>query len=64
MLAPTAHFIQGAELRPVSEILDEADLIYRIHWAVRENQLRARLWCLNAIVPSAATPVATLGLFF
>ncbi len=27
-------FIQDAELRPIGEILDEADLIYRYHWAV------------------------------
>jgi len=28
-------FIQDANLRPIGEILDEADLIYRYHWAVK-----------------------------
>ncbi len=32
-------FIDAAQLKSVSEILDEADKIYRIHWAVREAQL-------------------------
>jgi hypothetical protein len=30
------QFIKEAELRPMAEILDQADLIYRYHWAVRE----------------------------
>ncbi len=29
-------FIRSLELRPVSEILDASDLIYRLHWATRE----------------------------
>jgi len=29
-----AQFIADARLRPLAEILDEADLIYRYHWAV------------------------------
>ena len=33
-------FIETAQLRSVSEILDETDRIYRIHWAVREAQLK------------------------
>jgi hypothetical protein len=30
----TEKFIKEAKLRPLAEILDEADLIYRYHWAV------------------------------
>jgi hypothetical protein len=29
-----AQFISSAKLRPVSKMLDQADLIYRYHWAV------------------------------
>ena len=31
--------IAGARLRPIGEILDEADLIFRYHWAVRQAGL-------------------------
>lgn len=37
------QFIQDAKLRPISEILNENDLIYRYHWAVvdaRVNNLK------------------------
>jgi hypothetical protein len=34
--------IQNAKYRPVVEVLDEADLIYRCHWAVRNEQLAGR----------------------
>lgn len=34
------EFISSARLRPVSEILDELDRIYRIHWAVRDAELK------------------------
>lgn len=31
----TAHeFVEGAQLRSLAEILDQADLVYRYHWAV------------------------------
>ena len=30
------HFIESIKLRPVSEIMDASDLIYRLHWASRE----------------------------
>lgn len=30
---------RGAEARPAAEILDEADLIHRLHWAVREAEI-------------------------
>jgi hypothetical protein len=35
-------FTAKAELRPQSEILDAADLIYRYHWAVRDAQIHDR----------------------
>jgi len=37
-----AEFISSARLRPKSEILDETDRIYRIHWAVRDAQINSR----------------------
>lgn len=33
-------YIAEARLRPLGEILDEADLAYRFHWAVRNARLR------------------------
>lgn len=33
-----AGLLRKAKLRPLNEILDEADLIYRYHWAVREAE--------------------------
>jgi hypothetical protein len=36
---PTTEFVKSATLRPVSEILDECDLIYRVHWAARNAQM-------------------------
>lgn len=35
----TKEFIQSALIRPASEILDLWDLIYRIHWAIRNVEL-------------------------
>ena len=35
----TANFVTSASLRTKSEILDETDMAYRIHWAVREAQI-------------------------
>jgi hypothetical protein len=35
-------FLQAATLRAKSEILDEADLIYRYHWATRNAHLHGR----------------------
>ncbi|MGH9908598.1 MAG: DUF4272 domain-containing protein [Pyrinomonadaceae bacterium] len=44
-LIPKPHeansFIESAKLRDVEGILDETDKIYRIHWAVREAQLKS-----------------------
>jgi hypothetical protein len=36
-----SEFIQEAKLRGQDEILNEADLIYRYHWAVINNKLKA-----------------------
>ena len=35
-------YMAEARLRPQAEILDEADLIYRFHWAVRDAELKGR----------------------
>ena len=32
-----AAFLRDASLRPIDEILDQADLIYRYHWAARDR---------------------------
>jgi Domain of unknown function (DUF4272) len=36
----TAQFIENSELRSIADILDQADLIYRYHWAVRNARLK------------------------
>jgi hypothetical protein len=36
------EFLDGAQIRPISEILDQADLIYRYDWAVRDAQQHKR----------------------
>lgn len=38
----TAQFIKDAKLRPITEILDEADLIYRYHWAVTDARVEGK----------------------
>jgi hypothetical protein len=38
----TSKFIEDAELRPIASILDQADLIYRYHWAVRDAHLKGQ----------------------
>jgi len=45
-----AEFISSATLRPKSEVLDETDRIYRIHWTVRDAQLR------NKPIPADLNP--------
>jgi hypothetical protein len=35
-------FILGLKLRPKNEILDASDLLYRLHWAVRDAQIHGR----------------------
>ena len=37
---PSEDFIQRAKSRPISEILDEADLIYRYDWAVVDARIK------------------------
>jgi hypothetical protein len=46
----TPAFVTSCVLRAAAEILDETDLIYRVHWAVREAALRRRL------VPAGVDP--------
>jgi cytochrome c-type biogenesis protein CcmH/NrfF len=36
------QFIADSNLRTISEILDEADLIYRYHWAVVDARIKAK----------------------
>jgi hypothetical protein len=36
----TEQFIKDAKLRPIASLLDEADLIYRYHWAVVDARLK------------------------
>ena len=36
----TAQFIKDAKLRPINNILDEADLIYRYHWATTSARIK------------------------
>lgn len=35
-----AGLIGGAKLRPAAEVLDEADFVYRAHWAVKDARVR------------------------
>ena len=38
----TAQFIKDAKLRPFNEILDQADLIYRYHWATTDARIKSQ----------------------
>jgi hypothetical protein len=38
----TAQFIKDAKLRPLAAMLDEADLIYRYHWAVVDARVKGQ----------------------
>ncbi|WP_371184333.1 DUF4272 domain-containing protein [Xanthomonas sacchari] len=38
----SSHFISDSNLRPIEEILDEADLIYRYHWAVVDARINGK----------------------
>jgi hypothetical protein len=49
----TSQFIEDSELRPIADILDQADLIYRYHWAVRNARIKGRH------VPAALDPGVT-----
>jgi hypothetical protein len=51
---PTASFVNAARLRPTPEILDECDLIYRVHWAARNEQVGGKPtpenWCYDVVM--------------
>jgi Domain of unknown function (DUF4272) len=49
----TSQFIQDSELRPIADILDQADLIYRYHWAVRNARIKGQQ------IPAALDPDVT-----
>ena len=49
----TSQFIENSELRPIAEILDQADLIYRYHWAVRNARIKGQQ------IPAALDPAVT-----
>ena len=49
----TSQFIEGAGLRPIADILDQADLIYRYHWAVRNARIKGQQ------IPAAFDPGVT-----
>ena len=37
-----SEFIEDSKLRPIADILDQADLIYRYHWAVRNARIKGQ----------------------
>ena len=37
-MANTSEFVNNAQTRTKSEFLDQSDLIYRLHWATRNNE--------------------------
>jgi hypothetical protein len=49
----TSQFIEDSKLRPIVDILDQADLIYRYHWAVRDARIK------GLQVPAALNPDVT-----
>lgn len=48
-----SQFIEDSKLRPIADILDQADLIYRYHWAVRNARLKGQE------IPAALNPDVT-----
>ena len=50
----TKQFINGSKLRPLHEILEQADRIYRYHWAVVNARLK------GAKPPAGLDPGVTL----
>jgi hypothetical protein len=38
----TEQFLKDAKLRPIATILDQADLIYRYHWAVVDALVKGK----------------------
>ena len=49
----TSQFIEDSKLRPIADILDQADLIYRYHWAVRNACIKGQQ------IPAALDPGVT-----
>jgi hypothetical protein len=49
----TSQFIEDSELRPIADILDQADLIYRYHWAVTNARMKGQQ------IPAALDPGVT-----
>jgi Domain of unknown function (DUF4272) len=49
----TSQFIEESNLRPIADILDQADLIYRYHWAVRNARIKGQQ------IPAALHPGVT-----
>ncbi|MBR0848325.1 DUF4272 domain-containing protein [Bradyrhizobium diazoefficiens] len=49
----TSEFIDDSELRPIADILDQADLIYRYHWAVSNARIKGQQ------MPAALNPGVT-----
>ena len=39
LMSSTKDFIESAAIRTTAEILDQSDLIYRLHWATRQAEL-------------------------
>jgi len=48
-----SEFIEDSRLRPIANILDQADLIYRYHWAVRNARIKGQQ------IPAALDPGVT-----
>ncbi|NII84187.1 MULTISPECIES: DUF4272 domain-containing protein [unclassified Pedobacter] len=38
-MEPSEEFVNGAVIRDTAEILDASDLIYRIHWAIKQARI-------------------------
>jgi hypothetical protein len=49
----TSQFIEDSNLRPIADILDQADLIYRYHWAVTNARIKGQQ------IPAALDPGVT-----
>jgi hypothetical protein len=49
----TSQFIEDSDLRPIADILDQADLIYRYHWAVTNARIKGQQ------IPAALDPGVT-----
>ena len=51
----TSQFIEDSELRPIADILDQVDLIYRYHWAVRNARIKGQR------IPADLDPARAVG---